>query len=111
MRAAVYVKVGASDDRSDSATAQCRQVLEYVTDQGWTLVHVLADFGQPRSGFDELLERISSGAYDVVVAYSPDRLWRSYADGQRLSAAVDSAGVKVVTVTGVPILPLSDPFI
>jgi DNA invertase Pin-like site-specific DNA recombinase len=83
-RAALYLRV--STDQQ--ATENHRQALMAVAEQrGWTVVGEYEDQGisgaksrEHRPGLDKMLKDASRGRFDVVMAWSVDRLGRSLAD-------------------------------
>jgi site-specific DNA recombinase len=70
----------------------------------WTIVGTFTDndasaySGKPRPQYDALMRAVAAGEVDVIVAWDPDRLHRSPAELERFIAAVEEAGVSVVTV-------------
>lgn len=83
MRAVVYCRI--SRDRAGESLgvqrqeSECRELCDR---SGWSVVEVLSDndvsaySGKRRPGYARLLELISAGAVDVVVAWNTDRLHR-----------------------------------
>jgi len=105
--ATVYCRI--SDDRAGAGLgvarqeADCRALCEA---RGWTIAEVLVDndrsaySGQPRHGYDRLMELIKGKQIDAVVAWHPDRLHRSPRELESFIDAVEAAHVQVVTVQG-----------
>lgn len=83
-RAALYLRVSTDDQ----TTANQRQALEATCEQrGWTVVATYDDAGfsgskgrEERPGLDAAFKDASRGKYDVLCAWSVDRLGRSLAD-------------------------------
>ena len=71
---------------------------------GWQVVATFVDndvsaySGKPRPQYTELMAAVAAGGVDVIVAWDPDRLHRSPAELESFIAAVERAGVGVVTV-------------
>ena len=105
VRAAVYCRI--SDDRRGLGLGVPRQhqdCLELARRHGWQVTVTFIDndvsaySGKPRPQYDQLMQAVQAGAVDVVVAWDPDRLHRSPAELEAFIAAVERAGVDVVTV-------------
>jgi DNA invertase Pin-like site-specific DNA recombinase len=81
-RAVLYARVSTSQHRqtTENQLVVLREVCQH---QGWTIVQELSDEmsgskgREDRAGFDTLLKGITRGSYDVVLAWSIDRLGRS----------------------------------
>ncbi|WP_167760452.1 recombinase family protein [Blastococcus sp. CT_GayMR16] len=104
-RAAVYCRI--SDDRHGLGLGVERQRQDchgLAERNGWRVVathtdnDVSAYSGKVRPGYVELMRSIEAGQVDVVVAWDPDRLHRSPAELEGFIAAVEGAGVQVVSV-------------
>lgn len=54
--------------------------------------------GKPRPGYDKLLEAVSAGAIDAIVAWDPDRLHRHPRELEDFIELVEDHGVEVATV-------------
>lgn len=97
MRIAIYVRVS-TDQQS---TANQRQELERVaTNRGWTIAGVYEDRGisgakgrDKRPAFDRLQRDAIRGAFDLVGAWSVDRLGRSLQDLVAFLGEIQAAGV------------------
>ncbi len=83
-RAALYVRV--STDRQ-TVENQIAKLTEIATARGWQIVATFDDAGisgakgrQDRPGLDALLKEAQRGAFDVVMAWSIDRVGRSLID-------------------------------
>src|SRR3954462_14440735 len=105
VRAAIYCRI--SDDRRGLGLGVSRQhqdCLELAGRHGWrgppafVDTDVSAYSGKPRPQYDQLMRAVHGGEVDVVVAWDPDRLHRSPAELEGVIAAVERAGVDVVTV-------------
>jgi DNA invertase Pin-like site-specific DNA recombinase len=83
-RAALYLRVSTGEQTTDNQ----RQALEAVAEQrGWQIVATYDDAGisgskgrDKRPGLDAALEDAARGCYDVLCAWSVDRLGRSLLD-------------------------------
>src|SRR3954464_2838247 len=105
VRAGVYCRI--SDDRRGLGLGVARQhqdCLELTRRHGWQVTATFIDndvsaySGKPRPQYDQLMRAVHGGEVDVVVAWDPDRLHRSPAELEAFIAAVERAGVDVVTV-------------
>src|SRR3954452_24822556 len=105
VRAATYCRI--SDDRRGLGLGVARQqqdCLELAGRHGWQVTVTFVDndvsaySGKPRPQYDQLMRAVHGGEVDVVVAWDPDRLHRSPAELEAFIAAVERAGVGVVTV-------------
>lgn len=104
MRAALYTRI--SLDRAGQQLGVQRQredCYRLAKSLGWQVVAEFDDndrsatSGKPRPGFEALLEAMSRGEVDAVIAWHPDRLYRKLSD---LSRLLDVAkGVEFRTVT------------
>ena len=105
VRAAIYCRI--SDDRRGLGLGVARQhqdCLDVARRHGWQVTATFVDndvsaySGKPRPGYEQLMRAVRVGEVDVVVAWDPDRLHRSPAELEGFIAAVERAGVDVVTV-------------
>src|SRR5215217_6646391 len=97
-RVALYARV--STDRSQTVENQLRQLNEVAVRLGWTVVAVYTDQGisgtkgrDKRSGFDALLKGVARKEFDMIAAWSVDRLGRSLQDLISFLADVQARGV------------------
>lgn len=109
-RAAIYARI--SRDREgaglgvDRQEADCR---ELAARHGWTVVSVYRDndlsaySGKPRPGYRVLLDQVSAGAVDVVVAWHTDRLHRSPVELEEYITVCEARGVPTMTVKAGPL--------
>jgi DNA invertase Pin-like site-specific DNA recombinase len=84
-RVALYVRV--STDRKQTITNQKRELEEVAKNHGWQIVAVFKDEGisgakgrDQRPGLDALLQGVTRREFDMVAAWSVDRLGRSLKD-------------------------------
>jgi DNA invertase Pin-like site-specific DNA recombinase len=99
-RAALYLRVSTDGQTVDNQ----RLALEAVCDQrGWEVVEVYADNGvsgakgrNQRPGLDALLKDASRGRFNVVLAWSLDRLGRSLMDLLDTLSELDAVCVALV---------------
>jgi site-specific DNA recombinase len=105
VRAVVYCRI--SDDRRGLGLGVARQrqdCTELAGRNGWQVVATFVDndisaySGKLRLQYTELMAAVAAGGVDVIVAWDPDRLHRSPAELESFIAAVERAGVSVVTV-------------
>ena len=85
MRVAVYARV--STDRNQTVENQLRDLTGVAQRLGWTIVEVFRDEGisgakgrDQRPGFDRLLKGVARREFDLIAAWSVDRLGRSLQD-------------------------------
>ncbi|KQP81637.1 recombinase family protein [Aeromicrobium sp. Leaf291] len=104
-RAAVYVRI--SKDRSAEGLGVARQEAEcreLATRLGLEVGPVYVDndlsasTGKPRPSYRAMLEAMSAGQLDAVLAWHPDRLYRRPDDLEELIGVADGAGVTFATV-------------
>lgn len=106
LRACIYCRI--SDDSRGGAgigvagqEADCRTL---ATRLGASVVEVFVDndvsayTGKPRPEYERLLARLGTGAFDVVLAWHPDRLHRSPLELEEWIKRADAADVPVHTV-------------
>lgn len=84
-RVALYLRVSVAD--AQTPENQLRQLDETVQRLGWHVVEVFTDHGisgakgrDRRPAFDRLLKGVTQGRFDLVAAWSVDRLGRSLSD-------------------------------
>jgi len=102
-RAVIYTRI--SKDRLGTAAGVARQLEDcerLCRERGWEVVARCEDNdrsaygGGERPGYDQVLDLVTDGQVDVVVAWHSDRLWRSVLDQQLFLAACRDAGVSLV---------------
>jgi DNA invertase Pin-like site-specific DNA recombinase len=83
-RAAIYLRVSTTDQNTDNQEHELRQLAERA---GWQVVNVYRDHGisgakgrDKRPAFDALLTDANGRKFDIVMAWSVDRLSRSLQD-------------------------------
>src|SRR6516164_5790868 len=84
MRAAIYLRVSTSGQTTDNQRLELERVAQQ---RGWQIVGLYEDAGisgakgrDKRPEFDRLLKDASRGKFDIVAAWSVDRLGRSLKD-------------------------------
>src|SRR5438874_2088742 len=84
MRVALYLRVSTGEQNVDN---QRRELVEAIGHRGWTVVGEYADAGisgakgrDQRLGFDKLCRDATRRRFDMVAAWSVDRLGRSLLD-------------------------------
>ena len=79
MKTAIYARVSTRDGRQD-AENQLRQLREFASTQGWTVVHEFVDRASgkrsDREQFQKMLTSASRREFDVLLFWSLDRLSR-----------------------------------
>jgi site-specific DNA recombinase len=103
MRAAIYTRI--SLDRSGEGAGVERQRADceaLCAARGWEILDVFEDNdrsaynGKERPAYERLTALVASGDVDVVVAWHPDRLWRSVLEQQTFLVLGRDAGLKLV---------------
>src|SRR5215217_6696001 len=84
-RVAIYARV--STDKAQTVENQLRQLNEVAVRLEWTVVAVFTDEGisgakgrDQRPGYDALLKGVARKEFDLIAAWSVDRLGRSLQD-------------------------------
>jgi DNA invertase Pin-like site-specific DNA recombinase len=97
-RVALYARV--STDKNQTVENQLRELQGVAVRLGWTVVAVYKDEGisgakgrDQRPGFDALLKGVARKEYDMIAAWSVDRLGRSLQDLVAFLADVQARGV------------------
>lgn len=97
-RAAFYVRVSTADGQTTEN--QLRQLHEVAGRLGWTVVAIYSDEGisgskgrDKRPGFDALMKEVCRRGFDIVAAWSVDRLGRSLPDLIGLLGELQARGV------------------
>lgn len=108
MRAALYGRVSTQDQAREekvSLETQTSDIEKYCRDKGYELVepHYIdiqsgQDTMKDRPEFERMLSDSLQGRFDVVVAWQPDRLFRSMWPAARLKRTIDEAGIDIETV-------------
>jgi DNA invertase Pin-like site-specific DNA recombinase len=96
-RAAVYVRVSTDKQTIENQLRELRQIAER---RGWKVVHEYHDAGisgakgrERRPGLDEMLKDAQRRRFDVVMAWSIDRLGRSLIDLLGTIQALEACGI------------------
>ena len=83
-RAALYVRVSTDRQTVENQTAKLSEIAKA---RGWSIVATFNDAGisgakgrKDRPGLDDMLKQAQRGAFDVVMAWSIDRVGRSLID-------------------------------
>ena len=97
-RVAFYVRVSTADGQTTEN--QTRQLHEVAGRLGWTVVAIFKDDGvsgtkgrDQRPGLDALMKGVARREFDLVAAWSVDRLGRSLPDLVALLAELQARGV------------------
>ncbi len=96
-RAVLYLRVSTTDQTTANQERELREVAERA---GWQVVHVYKDHGisgakgrDKRPAFDALHKAAAQRNFDVVMAWSVDRLGRSLQDLVAFLSEIHAAGV------------------
>ena len=80
-RVAIYARVSTNDQTTDNQVMQLREIAKH---RGWTVTHEFIDQGisgakgrDKRPQYDAMLKGATRGEFDVIAAWSVDRLGRS----------------------------------
>ena len=99
MRVAIYVRVSTGEQTTEN---QKLELLNVIQQRGWKIVKTFEDEGisgaKGRSGrpaLDDMLKRCVKGEFDVVMAWSVDRLGRSLSDLIALLSELNAANVQL----------------
>jgi DNA invertase Pin-like site-specific DNA recombinase len=95
-RAALYLRVSTDDQTTENQRLELRAVVERA---GWRIFEVYEDAGisgakgrDQRPAFDQMLKAVAQRKFDVVMAWSVDRLGRSLPDLAMLLRDLHAAG-------------------
>jgi DNA invertase Pin-like site-specific DNA recombinase len=96
-RAAIYARVSTGDQTTENQLLELRQIAER---RGWEVVEVYADNGisgakgrDQRPAFDRLCKDATRHRFDVVMAWSIDRIGRSVHAVSGFIAEMDALGI------------------
>jgi DNA invertase Pin-like site-specific DNA recombinase len=108
IQAVVYLRI--SQDREDDRLGVARQredCLALCKSRGWDVADVLTDDDvsaydrrKKRPGYQRLLELVTEGTVDAVVAWHPDRLHRSPIELEEFIDRIEASRAQVATVNG-----------
>jgi DNA invertase Pin-like site-specific DNA recombinase len=96
-RAALYLRVSTDGQTTEN---QRQALVEAAEVRGWNVAHVYEDHGisgskgrDKRPGLDRMLKDATRGKFDVVMAWSVDRIGRSLSDLLGVLSELQGAGV------------------
>ena len=108
-RVGTYIRVSSREQATEdkaSLEVQQRDCEAYCRRKGYDIVcspyvdvQSGTDSRKERAAFEQMLEDARKGAFDIIVAWRPDRLFRSLWPAARLKQVMDTTGVDVETVT------------
>lgn len=107
VKAVVYLRI--SEDRTGLKAGVSRQredCLKRAQDRGWDVIEIHEDNDisaagkRKRPGFEAMLRSLDTGAAEVVVAWSLDRIQRNRRDEVRLYELCQKRGAKLSLVNG-----------
>lgn len=103
MRAALYTRISRDIDGTGAGVERqegdCRALVDR---EGWTLTRTYTDnsvsafSGKGRPAFADMLADAKDGAFDVLVAWHDDRLWRNVTEQQAVTAMLAEVGVELI---------------
>jgi site-specific DNA recombinase len=108
-RAVLYIRVSSKEQAGEdkaSLEVQQRDCEAYCRRQGYIIVRSPyvdiqsgTDSRKERADFEQMLEDARKDAFDIIVAWRPDRLFRNLWPAARLKKVIDDTGIEVETVT------------
>jgi putative DNA-invertase from lambdoid prophage Rac len=101
IRAVIYARVSTQDQ---NASMQVRELRDYATRRGWLIVKEFVDTGwsgskASRPELDNLMRDAALRRFDAVLVYKLDRFGRSVLNLSQSLAALDSYGIRFVSVS------------
>ena len=103
MRATIYARYSSDNQRDASIEDQVRECRARLEHEGWELVNVYSDHGISgatilRPAYQQLLQDMRLGQFEVIVTEALDRLSRDQENVAGLYKQASFAGVKVFTL-------------
>ena len=104
MTAGIYARISLDRHDGEGVARQLADCRELAAARGWTDLTEYVDNdisafrARRRPEYERLLEDLTAGRINAVVAYHPDRLYRRPADLEAFIDAVQTAGADVATV-------------
>lgn len=104
MRAAIYVRISLDMTGEGRGVARqeedCRALADHL---GWDIAGVYIDndvsaYAKVRPNYRRMLEDITAGRIDAIVAWAPDRIYRRLVDLEELIRLIDNRNVAIRTV-------------
>ncbi|GIG92385.1 recombinase family protein [Plantactinospora endophytica] len=106
-RAVIYARISLDATGEGLGVARQEQACRELCEQrGWQVTAVIVDNSvsastrKVRPGWRQVLDLITSGAVDVVVAWQVDRMYRNLRDLEDLVDLTERTGVTLATVSG-----------
>ena len=106
MKAAIYVRVSTPGQavNGESLAMQKERLTAYVKAQGWELYKVYEDKGYSgknteRPAFQQMMQDVEMGLFDVLVVYKIDRLSRSILDFHSTIEKLKKHDISFVSIT------------
>jgi site-specific DNA recombinase len=106
MRAAIYTRISKDPAGKElGVERQLHNCTALAEQLGWEVVATFSDNdisaynGKRRPGFEALLTDMKAGAFDSLIVWHVDRLYRSMKDLERLIDVAEVAGIQFKTVT------------
>jgi putative DNA-invertase from lambdoid prophage Rac len=101
VRCCLYLRVSTSDQNCD---LQRRELIEYCQRRAWEITETYTDLGisgskASRPALDKLMRDASRRKFDAVCVYKLDRFGRSVLNLSQSLAALDSYGIRFVSVS------------
>ena len=104
--AVIYARISEDHERAESIPTQISNSAKHAERMGWEVVRVFKDKGRSgysgelRPEFEEMLEFLSKGEVQVLIARHHDRLTRNAEDFDRLMKVCGKSKIKISTYTG-----------
>ena len=107
MRAASYARVSTEDQAREekvSLETQTGDIEKYCRAKGYEIVKQYVDVQsgsdtmKNRPDFEKMLADAEKGLFNVIVAWQPDRLFRSMYPAARLKRTIDETGIEIEAV-------------
>lgn len=101
-RVAIYLRVSTADQTTEN---QRIQLEEYARQRGWEVVQVYDDSGysagagKRRPAFNGLAEDMKRDAFDVILGWKLDRMFRSTAEAMKFLPEMERYGVDLCLMT------------
>ncbi|WP_395704785.1 recombinase family protein [Rhodococcus ruber] len=107
MRAAIYARISLDRNNEGEGVERQLEACNKLAEQlGWNVSHTYVDndisaySGRTRPEFEALMQAMKQGAYDALICWHTDRLYRSIKDLERIIETADNQRMEIRTVQG-----------